>query len=87
MDNLSLIRRRIKNENFEVEKFTLGKESNTLVAICYLKNKAPKDLINYIKDKISKAKFEFIIESNYIEELLSQKILYLILYLVVKKQM
>ncbi|PIH05324.1 spore germination protein [Clostridium combesii] len=73
MDNLSLIRRRIKNENFEVEKFTLGKESNTLVAICYLKNKAPKDLINYIKDKISKAKFEFIIESNYIEELLSQK--------------
>ncbi len=51
------------------------------------KNKAPKDLINYIKDKISKAKFEFIIESNYIEELLSQKILYLILYLVVKKQM
>ncbi len=44
MDNLSLIRRRIKNENFEVEKFILGKESNTLVAMCYLKNKAPKDL-------------------------------------------
>lgn len=35
MDNLSLIRRRIKNENFEVEKFTLGEESNTLIAMCY----------------------------------------------------
>lgn len=73
MDNLSLIRRRIKNENFEVEKFILGKESNTLVAMCYLKNKAPKDLTNYIRNKLNEAKFEFVIESNYIEELLTQK--------------
>lgn len=73
MDNLSLIRRRIKNENFEVEKFTLGEESNTLIAMCYLKNKAPEDLTNYIRNKIDKAKFEFVIESNYIEELLTQK--------------
>jgi spore germination protein KA len=73
VDNVSLIRRKIKNSNLKFESLVLGSKSNTIVVICYLEGVAPKKLVDYIRKKVSNIKLEFILDSNYIEEALKNK--------------
>ncbi|WP_446898568.1 spore germination protein [Clostridium sp. LBM24168] len=73
MDNISLIRRRIKNSELKVEFFNIGKDSNTITALIYMENKAPKSLISKLKDTIKNLNVSFVLDSNYIEEQLKSK--------------
>lgn len=73
MDNISLIRRRIKSPELKVEIFRIGKSTNTSTALIYMENKAPKDLISRLKDTIKNLNINFILDSNYIEEQLKSK--------------
>lgn len=73
VDGISLIRRRIKNPNLKVETSYIGDVSNTAIAMIYLKDSAPQELVNYIKSKLDKIKLNFIIDTNYIEEELKCK--------------
>ncbi len=72
-DNVSLIRRKIKNSNLKFESFILGNKSNTTVIICYIEGVAPKKLVDYIRKKVSNVNLEFILDTNYIEEALKNK--------------
>lgn len=67
VDNVALIRRRIKNPDLKFEAVIVGKESQTAVAITYLKGIAPEELVNSIKEKIKSLDLRFILDSNYIE--------------------
>ncbi|GAA0747025.1 spore germination protein [Clostridium oceanicum] len=71
MDNISLIRRKLKNPNLKVENFTIGNTTNTLVALCYLEGTAPQKLVDDIKNKIQNINIDVTLESNSIEEKLS----------------
>ncbi|MBU3177296.1 spore germination protein [Clostridium estertheticum] len=73
VDNVSLIRRKIKNPNLKFESMTLGTKSNTVVVLCYIEGVAPKKLVDYIRNKVSNIKLEFILDTNYIEEALKNK--------------
>ena len=73
VDNVSLIRRKIKNPALKFETMILGKKSNTVVVICYIEGVAPKKLVDYIRKKVSSIKLEFILDTNYIEEELKNK--------------
>lgn len=73
IDNVSLIRRKIKNSNLKFETLVLGSKSNTVVVICYIEGVAPKKLVDYITKKVSNIKLDFILDSNYIEEELKSK--------------
>jgi len=73
VDNVSLIRRKIKNSDLKFETVVLGNKSNTVTVICYLEGVAPKKLVDYIRTKINNINLEFILESNYIEEELKNK--------------
>ena len=73
VDNVGLIRKIIKNEDLRFESLVLGKKSNTSVAIAYIKEVAPDKLVNYIKNKVQNIDSDFIIDTNYIEEMLEQK--------------
>ncbi|MCY6371855.1 spore germination protein [Clostridium ganghwense] len=73
VDNIALIRRKIKNQNLKFESMNLGNTSNTIVVLCYLKGAAPESLIQYIKNKIKNINADFIIDINYIEEELKNK--------------
>lgn len=73
MDNIALIRRKIKNENLKFESISVGKKSKTIVAISYIKGSAPDKLIKYIKDRIENIKIDFVLDTNYIEEELKCK--------------
>lgn len=52
VDNVALIRRRIKNPNLKFETVVLGEESQTAVAIAYINGVAPKELVNKVKDTL-----------------------------------
>lgn len=73
VDNVSLIRRKIKNPNLKFETIILGNKSNTVVVISYIEGVAPTKLVDYIRKKVSNIKLEFILDTNYIEEELKNK--------------
>lgn len=68
VDNISLIRRKIKNPDLTIDSLYLGEESNTIVILAYIKGTAPESLIRYVKEKIQNINIEFILSANYIEE-------------------
>ena len=68
VDNVSMLRRKIKNPDLKFETGYLGKKSNTVVVISYIKYVAPESLVKYIKDQLNSVDEDFILESNYIEE-------------------
>jgi spore germination protein KA len=73
VDNISLIRRKIKNPDLKFENITVGEKSNTIVIVFFIKGLAPIKLINYIKNAISNANYDFILDIKYIDELVQHK--------------
>jgi spore germination protein len=73
VDNVSLIRRKIKNSELKFEPLIVGKKSKTVVCISYVKGIAPEELVSRIRDTISKLDIKFILDTNYIEEELRGK--------------
>ncbi|WP_411680354.1 spore germination protein [Clostridium thailandense] len=68
MDNISLIRRKIKNPDLKVETQILGDKSNTTVALLYIEKVAPYNLVNYVKGKLQNISLDFLLDINYIQE-------------------
>lgn len=73
VDNVALIRRRVKNPDLKFETVIVGEESQTAVAIAYIKDIAPNELVDKIKDKLNKLDIRFILDSNYIESTLKKE--------------
>ncbi|WP_298836161.1 spore germination protein [Clostridium sp.] len=73
VDNVSLIRRKIKDPSLKFETVILGSKSNTVIVICYIEGVAPNKLVDYIRKKVTNIKLEFILDTNYIEEALKNK--------------
>ncbi|MCR1971023.1 GerA spore germination protein [Clostridium cochlearium] len=68
VDNISLIRRKVKNPNLKLENLTIGEKSNTSIAIIYIEGVAPSALIKTVKEKLNSLKINFILDTSYIEE-------------------
>lgn len=71
--NTSMLRRIIGNENLIIENCTIGKISNTNVAICYIKNIANPDLVNEVKYRINNLDIDYAISSGQLEQLIQDK--------------
>lgn len=54
--NVALIRRRISNNNLIFEKYVIGKSSNTLVSLVYLKDVIDKDVLSDIRRRLENVK-------------------------------
>lgn len=76
-DNISSIRRRIKTPNLKIESILLGKQSKTVAAMIYIHGITPEKLIGYVREKIHNVEKQnnkdFVLYSNYIEEILKCK--------------
>lgn len=70
--NLGLIKRRIKSKDLVIENTTIGKYTNTLIDILYLKNKASNSDVSNIKKKIKKIKLNDVIDSSNLSNSLQQ---------------
>lgn len=68
VNNVALIRKRIKNSDLKFETVILGDESKTSVAISYINGIAPEALIKKIKTKVKNLDLRFILDTNYIED-------------------
>ena len=56
--NTALIRRRVRDTSLVMNYMSVGKSSQTDVVICYLKDKADMEYVDYLKDKLSSIKTE-----------------------------
>lgn len=70
--NLSLIRRRIKSENLCVKVCTVGRLSQTAVAVLYVKSIADCKLADAITKKIKSIDIDSIADSSYVAKLLCE---------------
>lgn len=68
VDNISLIRRKIKNSDLKFEPIFVGDKSQTVVCISYIKGVAPEYLVNNVKDVVKKLDLNFLLDTNYIED-------------------
>lgn len=74
VDNVSLIRRRVKNSNLKFEPIYVGEDSQTVVCITYIKGIAPEKLIKQVRETVSDMqKMKFILDTNYVEDRLRGK--------------
>lgn len=73
VNNVALIRRRIKNPALKFEATVVGEKSQTSVAICYLDGIAPVELVNKIRNKVKNLDLRFILDTNYIEDALKKQ--------------
>lgn len=73
VNNVALIRRRIKNPDLKFEAVVVGEKSQTAVAVCYLEGVAPKDLVENVKEKVNGLDLRFILDTNYVEDALKNQ--------------
>ena len=68
----TLIRRKIKSEKLVITNMSVGEQTHTSVAVCYIDGIADKTIISTVKERISKIKTDGILDSYYIEQYLCE---------------
>lgn len=68
--NVMLIRRKIKSTSLKIEYITLGKQTQTKVAVVYLKGVADDALVSEAHNRLSRIEIDGILESSYIESMI-----------------
>lgn len=71
--NISLIRRRIKSPKLRLEYTRIGTETQTHIAILYMKEIAGEDLVEEVRSRLNKISMDEVLESGFIEELIQDK--------------
>jgi len=72
-DNISLIRRSIKDPNLRIEKRIIGERTKTEVAVIYLNDVANPDMVKEVFLRLEQIKIDGILESGYIAEMISDR--------------
>lgn len=70
--NIGLLRRRLKTPDLALEIITMGKYSQTPIALCYIKGVVKKGLVEKVTKKLKQVSIDAIIDSSYIAQLLSE---------------
>lgn len=68
--NTSLLRRIINSQDLIIEETSIGKVTNTRIAICYMKNIAHNDLVAEVKYRINNLDIDYILSSGQLEKLI-----------------
>lgn len=71
--NMSLIRRRIKNPDLKFETMTLGSESITDIALCYLTGTVSKKILYELKERLYKVNLDTVLAAGYLVPYLESK--------------
>ncbi len=66
--NTALLRRRIKTPSLWFEPLTLGRLTRTEVAIAYIKGLAGEELLQEVRQRVSRIEIDGVLESSYVEE-------------------
>jgi hypothetical protein len=70
VDNIALLRRRIKNPDLKFENIVMGEKSQTIVIISYIQNIVDEKVLQYVRDKLNSINYDFVLDTNYVESAL-----------------
>ena len=71
--NMALIRKRLKTPKLQFESMRVGKNSDTIVALCWLDGTSKEGIKEEIKEKLQTLDIDFIPDSSYIAAFLSPR--------------
>ena len=71
--NISEIRRRIKSPDLKMEKYYLGKQTQTETVLIYIEGSTPAKLVNYVRGKIKQLEAEYVFYTSKVENALKCK--------------
>ncbi len=71
--NTSLVRRRFKTGELQIEMVTVGRRSATSVAVCWLEGTCRKDVVNEVKRKLEAIDIDAVPDSSYLTRFLSER--------------
>ncbi len=70
--NTALLRRKIKTPDLIIENMFLGRQTKTAVAVAYIDGIVNRDVLEELKNRLSKIDTDSILESGYIEQYLDK---------------
>ncbi len=70
MQNLSLIRRRLRTHELKIKNMTLGRRTKTAVSICYMANLVKYDILDELNKRIKSIDIDGVLDANYITEII-----------------
>lgn len=70
--NISILRRRIKDKHFMIENFTVGRRSQTDLAVLYIDDVVDKNILKTIQDKIASIDVDTVESNAIIEQCLEE---------------
>lgn len=68
--NVSMLHRKLRTNELKVEFQTIGKRSNTSIAICYLEGIVKPNVLKELRERLNTINIDGILDSNYILELI-----------------
>lgn len=74
--NISLVRRRLKTTDLKFEKVTIGEESHTPAALCYLKSIADPEILEEVKRRLAACNLKDVLAAGYLTGYLERQSLF-----------
>lgn len=68
--NLSLVRRKLCNPDLKFNFKTLGKQTQTKIAVCYIEGIVKPQILAEVERRLEKIQIDGILDTNYVEELI-----------------
>ncbi|NLL39793.1 MAG: spore germination protein [Clostridiales bacterium] len=70
--NTSLLRRKIRTPDLIMENITIGRQTNTVITLAYIRGIVNTDVLDKVKYRLSKIDVDSIMESGYIEQYITE---------------
>jgi len=71
--NMALVRKRLKTPDLRFEMHSVGKRSNTAVAICYLDGTANEQALQEVRSRIAQIDVDIVPDSSYVAALIAPR--------------
>lgn len=71
--NLTLLRKRLKTPDFKIINFTVGRYTNTSVAVCYVDGVAKRELVDSVVQKLQRVNVDGVLDSSYLARYLDDE--------------
>ena len=70
MQNLSLVRRKLRTSDLKMKYFSVGTKSNTQLCIAYMDSIVKKEILHDLYRRLEKINIDAVLDANYITELI-----------------
>ncbi len=69
MQNISMLRRRARTNDFKIRHMTMGRRTQTCVMVCYFDGVVNRDALQRLLERLQKVDIDGVLDANYLTEL------------------